>query len=228
MFQKLDQQPTQQKEAALESEWFSNERIWKHACSLLALGGRLVLLSLAQNYSVSGHHNLTCSRQSFFLARCMSIYCKKNTHDKPSKPYTIHQPFEVSERAWREVFFKTNINKHGIRLISDPILKSLDSHSSHTQHKFSPKVPRGQWVSELNPAQICRCRQFGERTQLGDFLLKGPVKRQVFVGPCHQVEIIFTTSPPPIFMFFVVKSMSLFFQIRTKNILMENLQASTR
>lgn len=152
-----------------------HETIWKHACSLLALGGRLVLLSLAQNYSVRVDITtwLVPGKLSSLHDVCHYV-ARKKAHEKPSKPYTIHQPLEVSERAWREVFLKqtsTNINK---RIISDPILKSLDSHSSkHTAENF-PKVPRGEWVSF--PAQICRCRLLAKGLNLGISFLKGPVK----------------------------------------------------
>ena len=110
------------KEAALESEWFSMKRFGTMlAPSSRSAVGLYCCRWLKLILWDSGHHNLTCSRQSFFLAWCMSLYCKTKNHMRSPASQAIHKPFEVSERAWREVFLKqtsTNMASGSYRIPS--------------------------------------------------------------------------------------------------------------
>lgn len=166
----------QKKEAALESEWFS----MKGFGNMLAPSSRsavdlyccrrwlkMILWEWTSQLDLFQANFLRCTMY-------VNILQEKNTWEAQQAIH--HTPTIWSERALASFSYyqQTSTNMHPAH-IGSHLKISLDSHSSHTQQKIFPKVPRGQWVSEF-PSTNLQVPAVGERTQLGDFLLKGPVK----------------------------------------------------
>ena len=166
VFQKLDQQPTNKKRL-LECEWFSMKRFGNmlapsspsavdlYCCRWL----KMILWEWTSQLDLFQANFLPCTMY-------VNMLQEKNTWQAQQAIH--HTPTIWSEwKSLKGSFFLNKQQQTCIRLISDPILKSVDSHSSHTHSRnFPPKFRKvSEWVSF--PAQICRCRPLAKELNLG-------------------------------------------------------------